>query len=54
MRFTKILLDAPCSGNYVTDRDWFEKRELDGIRRNAELQKGSLRQPQRCSQKEGH
>jgi len=25
-QFDRILLDAPCSGNYVTDKDWFKKR----------------------------
>jgi NOL1/NOP2/sun family putative RNA methylase len=37
--FDKILLDAPCSGNYAMDRDWFEKRNLPGIERNAVRQK---------------
>ena len=27
LQFDFILLDAPCSGNYVTDANWFEKRE---------------------------
>ena len=43
LRFSKILLDAPCSGNYITDPDWFDKRELEGIKRNAELQKKLLK-----------
>ena len=37
--FTKILLDAPCSGNYTTDTHWFKKRTEHDINRNAELQK---------------
>ena len=37
--FTKILLDAPCSGNYVTDSNWFEKRTAQDIKRNASLQR---------------
>ena len=37
--FTKILLDAPCSGNYVTDLGWFNKRSLSDIESNAELQR---------------
>ena len=40
--FDKILLDAPCSGNFSLERGWFEKRDLDGIRRNAQLQKELL------------
>jgi len=39
MEFDKILLDAPCSGNYVIDNKWFEKRDIDGINGNAERQK---------------
>jgi len=37
--FTKVLLDAPCSGNYVTDSDWFSKRGKEDIEYNAELQR---------------
>ena len=40
--FSKILLDAPCSGNYTTDQRWFKKRTEDDIERNAELQKRLL------------
>ncbi|MCJ7731082.1 RsmB/NOP family class I SAM-dependent RNA methyltransferase [Candidatus Bathyarchaeota archaeon] len=37
--FTKILLDAPCSGNYVTDLGWFNKRSKEDIDTNSELQR---------------
>lgn len=37
--FTKVLLDAPCSGNYVTDPDWFKKRAKEDIEYNAEQQR---------------
>jgi NOL1/NOP2/sun family putative RNA methylase len=40
--FTKILLDAPCSGNYTTDPIWFNKRTEHDIECNAELQKRLL------------
>jgi tRNA (cytosine40_48-C5)-methyltransferase len=43
MTFSKILLDAPCSGNYVADREWFSKRDLAGIKRNAALQRKLLK-----------
>jgi NOL1/NOP2/sun family putative RNA methylase len=33
-QFDKILLDAPCSGNYVTDRDWFTKRDIGDVEKN--------------------
>jgi NOL1/NOP2/sun family putative RNA methylase len=40
--FTKTLLDAPCSGNYVTDSHWFKRRTEEDIERNAELQKSLI------------
>ena len=42
LQFDKILLDAPCSGNFVTDPAWFQKRDLEGIRRAAEIQKSLI------------
>ena len=33
--FDKILIDVPCSGNYVVDKNWFEKTDLDSIKKNA-------------------
>jgi len=41
--FDRILLDAPCSGNYVTDKNWFTRRTLDGIKRSAQIQRKLLR-----------
>lgn len=40
--FDKILLDAPCSGNYVTDKNWFSKRDLKGIQTRARIQRNLL------------
>jgi len=37
--FDKILLDAPCAGNYATDSYWFKKRDIQGIKKSAETQK---------------
>ena len=34
IQFDKILLDAPCSGNFVTDSEWFKKRSLNDIKRS--------------------
>jgi NOL1/NOP2/sun family putative RNA methylase len=33
--FDKVLLDAPCSGNYVTDSEWFRKRDIGDVERNS-------------------
>jgi 16S rRNA C967 or C1407 C5-methylase (RsmB/RsmF family) len=41
-RFSKILLDAPCSGNYVIDSEWFKKRSLEDVKRNSILQRKML------------
>jgi len=43
LKFDKIILDAPCSGNYATDPKWFSHRTLDGIKRSAAIQKRLLR-----------
>ncbi len=42
IRFDKVLLDAPCSGNYVIDGEWFNKRSLEDVERNAGRQRGLL------------
>ncbi|MBN2111605.1 RsmB/NOP family class I SAM-dependent RNA methyltransferase [Candidatus Woesearchaeota archaeon] len=43
IKFDKILLDAPCSGNPTQQDDWFDRRDLDGIRGNAENQRKLLK-----------
>jgi 16S rRNA C967 or C1407 C5-methylase (RsmB/RsmF family) len=42
MLFDCVLLDVPCSGNPITDRDWFHKRTLDDVHRNARRQRQIL------------
>lgn len=39
VQFDKVLLDAPCSGNFVADPDWFKKRTIQGIKLMAREQK---------------
>lgn len=39
MKFTRILLDIPCSGNFATDSDWFNRRTIKDVERNAGMQK---------------
>lgn len=41
--FDKILLDAPCSGNFTIEPGWFEKRDIEGIKQNARKQKSLLK-----------
>lgn len=42
MEFDQILLDMPCSGNYASDVEWFRRRTLRDIERNASLQREIL------------
>ncbi|UCC59089.1 MAG: RsmB/NOP family class I SAM-dependent RNA methyltransferase [Candidatus Bathyarchaeum sp.] len=42
MKFDRVLLDVPCSGNYVTDKDWFSRRSLKDVERNARRQRQIL------------
>ncbi len=43
IKFDKIILDAPCSGNFVTDEDWFNKRDIEGVQKNAKNQREMLK-----------
>ncbi|HVP92697.1 MAG TPA: RsmB/NOP family class I SAM-dependent RNA methyltransferase [Acidobacteriota bacterium] len=42
IKFDRILLDVPCSGNFVTDREWFSRRTLEDVQKNASLQREIL------------
>ncbi len=42
LKFDRILLDVPCSGNFSTDKDWFKKRTIKDVERNAKLQREIL------------
>lgn len=37
--FDKILLDAPCAGNFISDPDWLQKRKLKDVENVSALQK---------------
>lgn len=43
IKFDKVLLDAPCSGNFADDPRWFAKRDLQGIKQNASVQRRLLK-----------
>ena len=38
-KFDLIILDVPCSGNLIDDKDWLNKRDIKGIEKNSSLQK---------------
>jgi NOL1/NOP2/sun family putative RNA methylase len=42
IKFDRILLDVPCSGNFAADKEWFKRRTIEDVRRNAALQREIL------------
>ncbi|MFW5704494.1 MAG: methyltransferase domain-containing protein [Nanoarchaeota archaeon] len=42
-KFDLIILDAPCSGNLITDRNWLSKRNLMGVEQKSKLQRELLK-----------
>lgn len=42
IEFDKILLDAPCSRNFVVDDQWFTHRNVADFQENAQIQKELL------------
>lgn len=53
LKFDRILLDAPCSGNFAADRNWFKNRTLKDIERNAALQRELLTKTLECLTDDG-
>ncbi len=51
--FDRILLDVPCSGNFAADREWFARRTLRDVERNAEIQREILVEAAACLKDEG-
>lgn len=47
-KFNRILLDVPCSGNFASDPDWFQRRTLADVERNARLQREILAEAETC------
>lgn len=42
VKFDCILLDVPCSGNFSTDKEWFNRRTIRDVEENARRQKEIL------------
>jgi len=42
LKFDRILLDIPCSGNFASDKNWFAQRTMKDVERNARLQREIL------------
>ena len=52
-KFDRILLDVPCSGNFAGDKEWFSRRTLADIERNAMVQKAILAEATTCLAEDG-
>ncbi|MFA7398022.1 MAG: RsmB/NOP family class I SAM-dependent RNA methyltransferase [Candidatus Bathyarchaeia archaeon] len=53
IKFDRVLVDAPCSGNLAGDRNWFKNRTLKDIQRNASLQREILTIANECLSNNG-
>jgi NOL1/NOP2/sun family putative RNA methylase len=42
LQFGKILLDAPCSGNFANDESWLEERKLEDLKQMSKTQRQLL------------
>jgi NOL1/NOP2/sun family putative RNA methylase len=53
MKFDRILLDLPCSGNFSVDKQWFGRRTIGDVQRNASLQREILSETVKVLDDEG-
>jgi NOL1/NOP2/sun family putative RNA methylase len=51
--FDRILLDVPCSGNFASDKQWFTRRTLRDVERNASIQREILAETAECLKPDG-
>lgn len=43
LKFDKILIDAPCMGNFMQGRNWVSRHNLDELHKNTPIQKSMLK-----------
>jgi NOL1/NOP2/sun family putative RNA methylase len=53
LKFDRILLDVPCSGNFAADPEWFKRRTLADVKRNSQLQKEIFAETAKCLTADG-
>jgi NOL1/NOP2/sun family putative RNA methylase len=53
LKFDRILLDVPCSGNFASDPQWFRRRTLQDVERNAKVQREILAEAAKCLASDG-
>lgn len=52
-KFDRVLIDAPCSGNFTLDNRWFNRRTIKDVQRNAKLQREILAKCADCLEDNG-
>jgi NOL1/NOP2/sun family putative RNA methylase len=53
LKFDRILLDVPCSGNFASDSEWFSQRTLKDVERNARVQREIVADAVKCLAENG-
>jgi tRNA (cytosine40_48-C5)-methyltransferase len=53
LKFDRILLDVPCSGNFASDPEWFSQRTLKDVERNARVQREIVADAVKCLAENG-
>jgi NOL1/NOP2/sun family putative RNA methylase len=53
VKFDRILLDVPCSGNFAADREWFKRRTIEDVQRNAAVQREIITEAVKALKDEG-
>jgi tRNA (cytosine40_48-C5)-methyltransferase len=48
LKFDRILLDVPCSGNFSSDPQWFSRRTIQDVERNSSVQREILAEAVKC------
>jgi NOL1/NOP2/sun family putative RNA methylase len=53
VKFDRVLVDLPCSGNFASDRDWFKNRTPKDVEHNASLQREIITNAVECLSDDG-
>lgn len=53
LKFDRILLDVPCSGNFAADKGWFKRRSITDVERNSNIQREILAEASKCLRDNG-
>ncbi len=53
VKFDRILLDVPCSGNFATDKQWLNRRTIQDVEKNAKVQREILTEATKALRNDG-